>query len=171
MRQPNKHGQNQYSTTIVSSARSFVKHHRSGITTGVFVFTGVVALAAGSAAVSDSHSSSHASSLNSPPAASLNVDAQPGTNAPGAPPAGVDSQGGSVSTNVTTTNTNGQVHTDVTVNGLPVEVPDNGTKSFTTPNGNVTVTTSTNQSSTGTAHNFNFSSNSTDIESSTSSSH
>src|SRR3954471_19573498 len=122
MELPSQDGHISQRTTSVSSARSFVKSHRSGFTTGAFVFTGIVALAAGSAAVSDGNTSSH-SSVSSPPANSLQVDTQSNSNAPAA-----DAAGGATSTNVqSSTNSDGSVTTNVTVNGQPVEVPPNGT--------------------------------------------
>jgi hypothetical protein len=144
--------------TSVNGARAFIKSHRSGLTTGAFVFTGVVVLAAGSAAVSDSHTSSQASAAPTPPASSLQVDTQSTGNS-----SADAAVGSNLSTNIQSTNDNGAVSTNVTVNGQPVEVPQNGTKTVTTPDGTATITTNSSQSTNGTARNFNYSFTSTSV--------
>lgn len=143
---------------------------RTGIEiAGVFIFIGVLAIVgAGLRANETKASTGSAAKSTTPSSLDMSVD----TQEPAAPLSGNagDVSSNSVSTSInSSTNASGTTDTNVTVNGQPVEVPNNGStqQTITTPNGS---TTTVNVSNGNTGHGYNHSSSYTNVHSSSTSS-
>ena len=156
-------------STQTASAESFLKRHSGFEIAGVFILLALLLLAIAAFSLSNSNKQAvHKDSASQP--ASLQIKSNEASNANSqAVQTPVTSQSNSVSTNVTSnTDANGNTSTHVTVNGHPVNVPQNGSthQDF----GNTHVDISNNQTSTGSATNTDVSNTFTNVQSSTDSS-
>lgn len=122
-------------------------------TAGVIIFVVLCALIVMSARASGKNASDQFNTANEGATSSLDVQSQSVDQK--SPGSGDDASAGSTSASVqstTSSNSEGGASVDVSVNGQPVDVPDNGNyqKTITSPDGSSTTTLNVSSSSAGT---------------------
>lgn len=150
-----------HSTDNSQGYSSINSPHRTGIEiAGVFIFIAVLAIAgAGLRANETNTSSSDAASQSAIDNIELEVDSQ--TPATPMPNVSANPSNNSATTSInSTTTSSGVTETSVTVNGEPVEVPNNGStqQTINTSDGTTTVNISSQSTNSGSAHGYNESS-------------